>query len=83
MKLLQLRTAPTTDKPVNKEDEGGNKKIFTEWQGDWADKSELWTPELKEQLDFESKDDGIFWMPLESFVEFFVGIHICKYVDGH
>ena len=66
------------------DDDGkGGKPKYLEWTGDWSDKSELWTPELRRQLAAEDREDGVFWMSLESFIEFFVGIHICKYVDGY
>merc|ERR1711916_393231 len=42
-----------------------------EWKGDWSDSSPLWTAELKKELDWENKDDGIFWMSLEDFVDQF------------
>ncbi|KRX06827.1 hypothetical protein PPERSA_11472 [Pseudocohnilembus persalinus] len=35
-----------------------------EWKGDWSDKSDMWTPELKEQLGVTDEDDGIFWMDI-------------------
>ena len=35
-----------------------------EWNGDFSDASKKWDehPELKQQLQFEPKDDGKFWM---------------------
>lgn len=39
-----------------------------EWNGDWSDKSPLWTQAIRNQVDFFSeKDDGIFWMDFEDF----------------
>lgn len=42
-----------------------------EWTGDWSDNSNRWTPELKEQLSVENKDDGIFFMQYEDFIKYF------------
>ena len=33
-----------------------------EWTGDWSDKSNLWTPELKQKCGFKEGDDGIFFI---------------------
>lgn len=38
-----------------------------EWTGAWCDTSDLWTDELKEQLGWSKKDDGIFFMNFEDF----------------
>ena len=38
-----------------------------EWEGDWSDKSELWTPALKREVDLKVLDDGTFWMNIEDF----------------
>ena len=43
-----------------------------EWQGDWGDKSDCWTPELKIQLDLkEDADDGTFWMSFDDMKKYF------------
>ena len=33
-----------------------------EWNGDWSDKSNKWTPELKKYFGCVGEDDGIFWI---------------------
>ena len=38
-----------------------------EWNGDWSDKSKLWTDDLKKKLGYEDVDDGIFWMNFDDF----------------
>lgn len=38
-----------------------------EWNGEWSDKSDLWTPELKKQCGWTDKDDGLFWMSFADF----------------
>lgn len=39
-----------------------------EWTGDWSDKSELWTPELKKKVGFVDGNDGIFFIELEDYL---------------
>ena len=36
-----------------------------EWSGNWGDKSELWTPELRQQCGATDQDDGMFFMTVE------------------
>jgi len=55
----------------------------TEWNGDWSDKSKLWTPELKAQVGFVDKADGIFFMSEMDYLRYFSITTICKYTDGH
>jgi calpain-15 len=49
-----------------------------EWKGDWSDSSRLWTNNIKEEVDFESNDKGIFYMSLQDYVENFNATVICK-----
>lgn len=49
-----------------------------EWQGDWSEKSDKWTPELKEQLKVEFKDDGIFWISAPDFIKQFEAVTVGK-----
>ena len=48
-----------------------------EWNGDWSDKSPLWTERLKNQLDYRDKEDGIFFMNESDFFKYFKYITIC------
>jgi hypothetical protein len=43
-------------------------KVSNLISGDWSDKSEKWTDDLKEQLKVEDKNDGIFWMDVQFFI---------------
>jgi len=54
-----------------------------EWTGDWSDKSDKWTPELKKELGWENSDDGRFWMPIKDFVNFFSNVTICCVHDDY
>jgi calpain-15 len=56
MKMLQLRNPWGNDK---------------EWAGAFSDHSDDWAthPELAEALGFEGKDDGLFWMTWDDFVD--------------
>jgi hypothetical protein len=48
-----------------------------EWKGDWCDNSDLWTEELREQLDVKVEDDGIFHMSVEDYVNSFESTAFC------
>ena len=48
-----------------------------EWQGDWSDKSQLWTPQLKKQVGFTDGDDGVFFIELEDYLQHFSWTSIC------
>lgn len=50
----------------------------TEWKGDWSDESDLWTPELKEKVGLNVRDDGTFWMIDNDFFKYFDQISISK-----
>ncbi|KAL4474670.1 hypothetical protein ABPG72_002263 [Tetrahymena utriculariae] len=52
-----------------------------EWKGDWSDESPIWTPELKDKLRVTQKQDGIFYMSLQDFYQYFTQITICYYHD--
>ena len=55
-----------------------------EFNGDWSDKSSKWTDELKKKVDFEGvKDDGIFYMSYEDFIEYYSLIEILKHKQGY
>ena len=50
-----------------------------EFNGDWSDKSSKWNDELKKRLDFDGvKDDGIFYMSYDDFLEYYSSIEIVK-----
>jgi calpain-15 len=55
----------------------------TEWQGDWGDKSKLWTEDIKQQLNFVDANDGIFYISEGDFLKRFDGTAICYYEDSH
>jgi hypothetical protein len=54
-----------------------------EWQGDWSDNSDLWNkhPGIRLEMGFPSgsnaKDDGIFFMSWDDFIQHFDGIDVC------
>jgi len=50
----------------------------SEWRGPWSDKSNLWTDELKEQLSYEDKEDGIFFMTFEDMCAQFKYLTFCQ-----
>ena len=42
-----------------------------EWYGDWSDQSDMWTPELRERLNYKSEKDqlSVFFMTYEDYIE--------------
>ena len=50
-----------------------------EWKGDWSDDSPLWTEELKKLCGYKKRNDGIFFMAMTDFVNYFSDIAICYY----
>lgn len=42
-----------------------------EWNGAWSDGSDLWTDELKDQLGWEERDDGAFFIDYEDYLHHF------------
>ncbi|KAF9996933.1 hypothetical protein BGZ80_009119 [Entomortierella chlamydospora] len=53
-----------------------------EWNGDWSDDSDRWTPEAKAQLQHKQCDDGVFWMSYRDFLRTFTMIDRCKTFDS-
>jgi calpain-15 len=50
-----------------------------EWDGDWSDKSPLWTEEMKSEIrPVLDENDGTFWISYEDFTKQFSGINICR-----
>ena len=55
---------------------------FGEWNGDWADDSELWTERMKNQTGHKVfGEDGVFWMDFSDFVEEFAKVYACRVYD--
>ncbi|KAF9919916.1 hypothetical protein FBU30_010373 [Linnemannia zychae] len=53
-----------------------------EWNGDWSDQSEKWTPEAMAALKHEDKNDGRFWMPYKDFLRIFTTLDRCRVFDS-
>ena len=41
-----------------------------EWKGNWSDNSDLWTDDIKKQLNY-SDDEGLFYMGWEDMCSYF------------
>lgn len=54
-----------------------------EWNGDWSDQSDLWTPELRKQHGVKNEDDGIFHMTIEDFQQEYATVSIAKVHDNY
>ena len=51
-----------------------------EWTGDWSDYSELWNIRMQNLVGYKNadKDDGLFWMDYEDFLDEFSEIYVCR-----
>ena len=54
-----------------------------EWLGDWSDGSYKWTDEFKKKVGLVEKEDGVFWMSLDDYVQFYTTTHVCHYHDDY
>ena len=45
--------------------------------GNWSDNSSLWDSQVKSQVDFQNKDDSIFFMNDTDFFRYFTHVEIC------
>jgi hypothetical protein len=48
------------------------------WAGDWSDKSQLWTTDLKRKLADWDSDEGLCWLSVQDFVQFYQTVGICQ-----
>lgn len=54
------------------------------WKGDWSNDSRLWTPKLREKLEFyEDSEEGIFFISVDDFQKYFDHCTICKIRDKY
>jgi hypothetical protein len=53
-----------------------------EWNGAWCDSDPRWTPELKKAFNWTNSDDGLFWMSIQDFSQFFDTIVVLNYNDS-
>ena len=49
-----------------------------EWIGDWSDKSLKWTQEFKKAVGLQEKEEGIFWMSYDDYLQFYTTTHIAQ-----
>ncbi|KAF8969516.1 hypothetical protein BGZ46_010680 [Entomortierella lignicola] len=55
---------------------------YVEWNGEWSDVSDKWTPEAKVALDYKDSDDGQFWMSYKDFTRIFTMVDRCRVFDS-
>lgn len=49
-----------------------------EWIGDWSDESLKWTQEFKRAVGLHQKEEGVFWMSFDDYIQFYTTTHICQ-----
>ena len=55
-----------------------------EWNGDFSNNSEIWTDELKKEVNYqEDHVDGVFYMTFEDFCFYFPWTFICKIEENY
>ena len=52
-----------------------------EWNGDWGDDSEEWTPESKKIAGWSDENDGTFFMCITDLRKYFSRVQICRVND--
>ena len=43
-----------------------------EWIGDWSDQSLKWIQEFKKAVGLHNKEDGVFWMSYDDYLQFYI-----------
>ena len=46
--------------------------------GDWSDQSLKWTQEFKKAVGLQNKEDGVFWMSYDDYLQFYTTTHIAQ-----
>ena len=80
IKVVEVKTENGKEKLINLRNPWGHK----EWLGDWSDKSEKWTKDIRNQCNnYDIKNDGSFWMSFEDFLNFFIIGGICHLYENY
>ena len=77
--VMEIDTGKELEKVVRLRNPYGN----GEFNGDWSDYSNKWTPELKEKYHLVIKDDGDFYMAFDDFLNYYITLGICKLHPGY
>jgi len=76
--VMEIDTGKGIEKVVRLRNPYGN----GEFNGDWSDYSNKWTPELRKKYNVIQKDDGDFYMGYDDFLAYFITLGICKLHPG-
>ena len=52
-----------------------------EWTGEWCDDSDLWDARSMNKAKLDAKQDGVFWMAIEDFIDRFSYLYVCRIVN--
>lgn len=55
------------------------KVILVKYAGRWSEYSDVWSEELRHQLNYEKADDSILWINIEDMLDNFGQVCVCKY----
>ena len=53
-----------------------------EWKGKWGDNSPYWTEEYKRYFKFKKRNDGVFWIDINDYLDNFDATYICYIMYG-
>jgi hypothetical protein len=76
--VMEIDTGKGIEKVVRLRNPYGN----GEFNGDWSDYSNKWTPELRKKYNVIQKDDGDFYMGYDDFLTYYITLGICKLHPG-
>ena len=76
--VMEIDTEKGIEKVVRLRNPYGN----GEFNGDWSDYSNKWTPELRKKYNSIQKDDGDFYMGYDDFLTYYITLGICKLHPG-
>ena len=77
--VMEIDTGKEVEKVVRLRNPYGN----GEFNGDWSDYSNKWTPELKKKYNLVIKDDGDFYMAFDDFLNYYITLGVCKLHPGY
>ena len=79
LQALEIDTGSGKEKVLKLRNPWGN----FEYSGDWSDYSSKWTDELKKKYEFNKKNDGIFYMGFNVFIQYFLTVGFGKIHENY
>jgi len=80
--ILNARRVVTEDGVEHKLIQIRNPWGRIEWQGDWSDRSSLWTDRLRRELGVKPQDDGVFWISMRDVSPYLSYFYVNHFQPG-